>query len=90
MIGALEVRPDGSAGALHLAHLIPEIRRESTGLIMNPEEPRRLHINFLSFIAALEEEFSKKQKYRKMEAAEKAILLARGKESAILCGSIAC
>ncbi len=75
MIGALEVRPDGSAGALHWAHLIPENPAGDYWLVMNSEEPHRLNINFLSFIAALEEEFSKKQKYRKMEAAEKAILL---------------
>ena len=75
MIGALEVRPDGSAGALHWAHLIPENPAGEYWLIMNSEEPRRLNINFLSFIAALEEEFSKKQRFRKMEAQEKAILL---------------
>jgi GTP-binding protein HflX len=75
MIGALEVRPDGSAGALHLAHLIPENPAGEYWLIMNPEESRRLNINFLSFIAALEDEFAKKQKFRKMEAADKAILL---------------
>ncbi len=75
MIGALEVRPDGSAGALHWAHLIPENPAGDYWLIMNPEEPHRLKINFLSFIAALEDEFAKKQKSRKMEAADKAILL---------------
>jgi GTP-binding protein HflX len=42
---------------------------------MNPAEPHRLQINFLSFIQALEDEFTKKQKSRKMEAADKAILL---------------
>jgi GTP-binding protein HflX len=42
---------------------------------MNPAEPHRLQINFLSFIQALEDEFAKKQKSRKMEATDKAILL---------------
>jgi GTP-binding protein HflX len=42
---------------------------------MNPAEPHRLQINFLSFIQSLEDEFAKKQKSRKMEAADKAILL---------------
>ncbi len=75
LIGALEVRPDGSAGALHWAHLIPENPTGDYWLISSPAEPRNLSVNFLAFIAALEDEFSKKQKYRKMEAAEKAILL---------------
>jgi GTP-binding protein HflX len=42
---------------------------------MNPAEPHRIQINFLSFIQALEDEFAKKQKSRKMEATDKAILL---------------
>jgi GTP-binding protein HflX len=75
LIGALEVRADGSPGRLHLAHLVPENPAGDYWLIMNPAEPHRLQINFLSFIQALEDEFAKKQKSRKMEATDKAILL---------------
>lgn len=75
LIGALEVRADGSPGRLHCAHLVPENRAGDYWLIMNPVEPHRLQINFLSFIQALEDEFAKKQKSRKMEAIDKAILL---------------
>ncbi len=75
LIGALEVREDGSPGRLHLAHLVPENPAGDYWLIMNPAEPHRLQINFLSFIQALEDEFAKKQKSRKMEATDKAILL---------------
>ena len=75
LIGALEVREDGSPGRLHWAHLVPENPVGNYWLIMNPEEPHQLQINFLSFIQALEDEFAKKQKSRKMEAADKAILL---------------
>jgi GTP-binding protein HflX len=75
LIGALEVRPDGSAGLLHWAHLIPENPAGDYWLIMKPEAPHRLQIDFLSFIQALEDEFAKKQKSRKIEAADKAILL---------------
>jgi GTP-binding protein HflX len=75
LIGALDVRSDGSAGLLHWAHLIPENPKGDYWLISHPVEPRKLNVNFLAFIAALEDEFSKKQKYRKIEAAEKAILL---------------
>jgi len=75
LIGALEVREDGSSGLLHWAHLVPENPAGDYWLIMTPEEPHRLKINFLSFIQALEDEFTKKQKSRKMGAEDKAILL---------------
>jgi GTP-binding protein HflX len=75
LIGALEVREDGSPGRLHWAHLVPENPSGDYWLIMNPAEPHQLQINFLSFIQALEDEFTKKQKSRKMDATDKAILL---------------
>jgi len=75
LIGALEVRGDGSPGLLHWAHLVPENPAGDYWLIMNPAEPHQLQINFLSFIQALEDEFAKKQKSRKMDATDKAILL---------------
>ncbi len=75
LIGALEVREDGSPGLLHWAHLVPENPAGDYWLIMNPAEPHQLQINFLSFIQALEDEFAKKQKSRKMDATDKAILL---------------
>jgi len=75
LIGALEVREDGSPGRLHWAHLVPENPAGDYWLIMNPVEPHQLQINFLFFIQTLEDEFTKKQKSRKMEATDKAILL---------------
>ncbi|KQC11687.1 MAG: GTP-binding protein HflX [Smithella sp. SDB] len=75
LIGALEVCEDGSPGVLNWAHLVPENPAGDYWLIMTPEEPHRLKINFLSFIQALEDEFTKKQRVRKIDAAEKAILL---------------
>jgi GTPase len=75
MIGALHVREDGSPGKLFWAHLIPENPQGDYWLIHEPQEPHRIDLNFLSFIAALEDEFARKQKSRKIEAAEKAILL---------------
>jgi len=67
LIGALEVRADGSPGKLHWAHLVPENPVGDYWLIMNPAEPHRIQINFLSFIQALEDEFAKKQKSRKIK-----------------------
>ena len=75
MIGALQVREDGSPGKLHWAHLIPENPQGDYWLIHEPQEPHRLDLNFLSFIAALEDEFARQQKTRKIDAAEKAILV---------------
>ena len=75
LIGALEVREDGSPGKLHFAHLLAENPAGDYWQIMKPAQPHQLTINFLSFIAALEDEFAKKQKTRKIEAVEKAILL---------------
>ena len=75
MIGALQVREDGSPGKLHWAHLIPENPQGDYWLIHEPQEPHRLALNFLSFIAALEDEFARQQKTRKIDAAEKAILV---------------
>ncbi|MFZ1037911.1 MAG: GTPase HflX [Smithella sp.] len=75
LIGALEAHEDGSPGALHWAHLVPENPAGNYWLMMKPEEPHLIKINFLSFIAALEDEFARKQKSRKMEATDKAILL---------------
>ena len=75
LIGALEVLEDGSPGKLFWAHLIPENPQNDYWLIHEPQEPHRLNLNFLSFIAALEDEFAKQQKTRKIDAAEKAILV---------------
>jgi len=75
MIGALQVCEDGSPGRLFWGHLIPENPQGEYWLIHEPQEPHRLDLNFLSFIAALEDEFAKRQKTRKIEATEKAILV---------------
>lgn len=75
MIGALQVCEDGSPGKLFWAHLIPENPQGNYWLIHEPQEPHRLDLNFLSFIIALEDEFARQQKTRKIEATEKAILV---------------
>lgn len=75
MIGALQVRPDGSPGKLFWAHLIPENPQSDYWLIHEPQEPHRIDLHFPSFMAALENEFAREQKTRKIDAAEKAILI---------------
>jgi GTP-binding protein HflX len=75
LIGALTARPDGSPGLFHWAHLIPENPAGTYWLTVKPEQLSGLQINFLSFIQALEDEFAGRQKTRRIDAAEKAILL---------------
>ena len=75
LVGALDVLEDGSPGVLHWAHLVPENPAGDYWLFMKPEEPHQLKINFLAFIQALEDEFTRKQKSRKIDARDKAILL---------------
>lgn len=75
MICAVEARPDGMPGNSHLAHLIPENPEGRYWLLMEPCHPAEIDIDFTSFIQALESEFTKKQHVRKVEAADRAILI---------------
>lgn len=75
LIGALDVLEDGSPGVLHWAHLVAENPAGDYWQFMKPEEPHQLKINFLTFIQSLEDEFTRKQKSRKIDARDKAILL---------------
>ncbi len=75
LIGALTANIDGSPGLLHLAHLLPENPQGIYWQIMKPVKLPNLQLDFLSFIQDLENEFAKRQKTRKIEAAEKAILI---------------
>ncbi len=54
-------------------HLIPENRRANIGFY--GEARRRRWTHFTAFIQALESEFAKKQKTRKVDSADRAILI---------------
>lgn len=60
---------------LQLAHLLPENPAGIYWQALKPEQLSEFQLNFLSFIQELETEFAKKQKTRKIEAAERAILI---------------
>jgi GTPase len=75
LIGALNVGVDGFPGLLYCAHLIPENPAGNYWQIMEPVRPAESKLNFLSFIQALEDEFAKRQKTRRIDATEKAILI---------------
>ncbi|MEI7671725.1 MAG: GTPase HflX [Deltaproteobacteria bacterium] len=74
IVGALEARPDGLPGRVHLAHLIPENPEDSYWQILPPAPPSELRHDFISFIQALEGEFTRRQKSRKIDTTDRAIL----------------
>ncbi|HAJ26672.1 MAG TPA: GTPase HflX [Syntrophus sp. (in: bacteria)] len=75
LISALEARADGLPGLVHSAHLVPENADGKYWDFLPPARPSELEMNFTSFIAALEGEFTGKQKSRKVEATERGILI---------------
>jgi len=81
LIGALEVEKEGLPGLLHLAHLVPENSEGKFWLTMDPIRPSELNLDFTGFIQALEDELAKKQRARKIESADRAILIHVGKHS---------
>ena len=74
IVGAVEAKQDGLPGLAHLAHLIPENPDGRYWQIMPPTPPAELRRDFISFIQALEGEFTRRQKSRKIETADRAIL----------------
>jgi GTPase len=75
MICAVEANHDGMPGNSFLAHLIPENPEGRYWLLMEPCHPAEINVDFLSFIQALESEFTKKQKTRKVDVNDRAILI---------------
>jgi GTP-binding protein HflX len=75
LISAVEAMPDGLPGVVHSAHLVPENTDGRYWTLLPPVRPSELDLNFTSFIAALEGEFTRKQKTRKVEATERGILI---------------
>ena len=74
IVGALEARPDGLPGLVHLAHLIPENPAGRYWELLPPLPPSELRRDFISFIQALEGEFTRRQRSRKIETTDRAIL----------------
>ncbi len=75
LVCAVEARPDGLPGLAHLAHLIPENPEGRYWQTLAPAPPAELRRDFTSFIQALEGEFAQKQKTRKIETTDRAILV---------------
>lgn len=75
LVCALEVKPDGLPGPVHLAYLIPENPEGKFWIALTPAKPAEIEQNFLSFIQALEGELTRKQKSRRVDLSERAILI---------------
>ncbi|MDA8125030.1 MAG: GTPase HflX [Deltaproteobacteria bacterium] len=75
LVCALEAGEDGLPGLAHLAHLVPENPEGLFWTILPPKRPGELDLDFAAFIAALEGEFTRRQKARPVEAADRAILV---------------
>ncbi|MBA4398120.1 MAG: GTPase HflX, partial [Syntrophus sp. (in: bacteria)] len=75
LVCAVDALADGLPGKAYTAHLIPENPEGQYWMQLSPLPPSELTLDFLSFIQALEGEFTKKQKARKVEATDRAILV---------------
>ncbi|MBW6487392.1 MAG: GTPase HflX [Syntrophobacterales bacterium] len=75
LICAIEAGEDGLPGYVHIAHLIPENPEGRFWDILPPLRPGAIDMDFAAFIGALEGEFAKKLKGRKIEARERAIIV---------------
>jgi len=72
---AVETDAKGLPGKVHAAHLIPENPEGRYWQLLEPRATAEMDLNFLDFIQALEEELAGKQKTRKVDATERAILV---------------
>ena len=75
LVLAVEVDHEGLPGKVHAAHLIPENPQGEYWTFMKPAAPAELTLNFSNFIQALEEEFARTQKVRKVSSKDRAILV---------------
>ena len=75
MVCAVETEHSGLPGKVHGAHLIPENPEGKFWSIMEPVRPGEMDLNFTAFIQALEGEFARKQKTRKVSSTDRAILV---------------
>jgi len=60
---------------MHTAHLIPENPGGEHWLFMDPVFPSEMDMDFTEFIRSLEEEFARRQRLRKVEKSDRAILI---------------
>ncbi len=76
LVSAIEVLPEGLPGKVHSAYLIPENPEGKFWEILDPVPASQIDLNFSAFIRALENEFVRAQRTRKVEAQNRAILVS--------------
>jgi len=75
LVCAVDTPADGLPGKAYTAHLIPENPEGRYWMQLSPAPPAELTLDFLSLIQALEGEFTKTQKTRRVDATDRAILV---------------
>jgi GTP-binding protein HflX len=75
LVSAISVTEEGLPGVIHTAHLIPENPQGDYWLFMEPARASEMELDFLEFIQALDEEFARAQRTRKVASTERAILI---------------
>lgn len=75
MISAIETRNDGLPGKVHTAYLLPENPEGKFWEELPPASPAEIDIDFPAFILSLEDQFTSRQRVRKVDASERAILV---------------
>ncbi|MBN1614953.1 MAG: GTPase HflX [Deltaproteobacteria bacterium] len=75
MVCAVETESSGLPGKVYGAHLIPENPEGKFWSLLEPRRPWEMDLNFTAFIQALEGEFARQQRTRKVGSADRAILV---------------
>jgi GTP-binding protein HflX len=78
LVSALEVEENGLPGKVHTAYLIPENPDGRYWAFLKPSRFSEMDINFLDFVHALEDELAGKQKSRRVDLTDRAILVRVG------------
>ncbi|MBN2846351.1 MAG: GTPase HflX, partial [Deltaproteobacteria bacterium] len=75
LVAAITVTEEGLPGVIHTAYLIPENPQGNYWLFMEPARASEMDLDFLEFIQALEGEFARVQRTRKVASTDRAILI---------------
>jgi len=74
-ISAVAVEESGLPGTVHSAHLIPENPDGRYWLQMDPLHPSRMDLDFAGFVRDLEDQITRRQRTRRVNSRERAILI---------------
>ncbi|MFH0809181.1 MAG: GTPase HflX [Pseudomonadota bacterium] len=75
-MAVIEVRPDGSAGAVHCAHLLPGDDGRASWQRCEPRPAHDPQLDFGQLVRSLEDEFARQARQRAVSDREKAVLVS--------------